>query len=158
MKCGEMMSLGDRITELRKARGMSQGDLAEAMDVTRQAVSKWENELASPDTIKLIQLADVLDTDVEYLATGKNTVLRRPPVVIKSVEYVEKVVKKPVIEYVDKVIEKKIPVIEYVEKPIIKEVPVIKKVVRTAYKRNILEYCIIGTLCFVAGLMIGLIF
>lgn len=149
------MSLGDRIIELRKARGMSQGDLAEAMDVSRQAVSKWENELSSPDTVKLIQLAEVLDTDVEYLATGRNTVLRRPPVVIKSVEYVEKVVEKPVVEFVDKVIEKKVPVVEYIEKPIIREVPVIKKVVRTAFKRNFVEYFIVGAACFVLGLFIG---
>lgn len=150
------MSLGDRIIELRKARGMSQGDLAAAMDVSRQAVSKWENELASPDTVKLIQLADVLDTDVEYLATGRNTVLRRPPVVIKSVEYVEKIVEKPVVEYVDRVVEKKVPVVEYVEKPIVQEVPVLKKVIRTVYKRDPVSCCIVGIVCFALGLLIGL--
>lgn len=149
------MSLGDRIVELRKSRGMSQGDLAEAMEVSRQAVSKWENELASPDTVKLIQLAEVLDTDVEYLATGRNTVLRRPPVVVKSVEYIEKIVEKPVIEYKDRIIEKQVPVIEYLEKPVIKEVPVIKKIVRNVYKRNMLEYCVIGAVCFLVGLLIG---
>lgn len=149
------MSLGDRIVELRKSRGMSQGDLAEAMDVSRQAVSKWENELASPDTVKLIQLAEVLDTDVEYLATGRNTVLRRPPVVVKSVEYIEKIVEKPVVEYKDRIVEKRVPVIEYVEKPVIKEVPVIKKIVRNVYKRNMLEYCVIGAACFLIGLLIG---
>jgi len=151
------MSLGDRIVELRKSRGMSQGDLAEAMDVSRQAVSKWENELASPDTVKLIQLAEVLDTDVEYLATGRNTVLRRPPVVVKSVEYIEKIVEKPVVEYKDRIVEKRVPVIEYVEKPVIKEVPVIKKIVRNVYKRNMLEYCVIGAVCFLIGLLIGLL-
>ena len=149
------MSLGDRIVELRKSRGMSQGDLAEAMDVSRQAVSKWENELASPDTVKLIQLAEVLDTDVEYLATGRNTVLRRPPVVVKSVEYIENIVEKPVVEYKDRIVEKRVPVIEYVEKPVIKEVPVIKKIVRNVYKRNMLEYCVIGAVCFLLGLLIG---
>jgi len=151
------MSLGDRIVELRKSRGMSQGDLAEAMDVSRQAVSKWENELASPDTVKLIQLAEVPDTDVEYLATGRNTVLRRPPVVVKSVEYIEKIVEKPVVEYKDRIVEKRVPVIEYVEKPVIKEVPVIKKIVRNVYKRNMLEYCVIGAVCFLIGLLIGLL-
>ena len=136
------MSVGERIIELRKKREMTQSDLAKAMDVSRQAVSKWENDLNSPDTIKLIQLAEVLDTDVEYLATGRNTVLRRPPVVIKSVEYVDRIVEKPVIKYLEKVVEKKTPVIEYVEKPVVKEVPVIKKVTRTRYKRNITEYFI----------------
>ena len=75
------------------------------MEVSRQAVSKWENDLSTPDPAKLIRLADVLDTDVEYLATGKHTVLRRPPEVIT----VEKIVHKPTEVIVEK------PV--YIEKP-----------------------------------------
>lgn len=134
---------------------MTQSDLAKAMDVSRQAVSKWENDLNSPDTIKLIQLAEVLDTDVEYLATGRNTVLRRPPVVVKSVEYIDRIVEKPVIKYVEKVVEKKTPVIEYIEKPVVKEVPVIKKVTRTRYKRNITEYAVVAFLSLIIGLLIG---
>ena len=151
------MSVGERITELRKLLEMSQGDLARAMDVSRQAVSKWENGLNSPDTTKLIQLAEVLDTDVEYLATGRSTVQRRPPVVIKSVEYVDRIVEKPVIKYVEKIVEKPVTVIEYVETPVIKEVPVIKKLTRTRYKRDISEYCILAVVCLVLGILIGII-
>ncbi len=149
------MSVGERISELRKKQEMSQGDLAKAMGVSRQAVSKWENGLSSPDTVKLIQLAEVLETDVEYLATGRNTVLRRPPVVVKTVEYVDRIVEKPVVQYVEKVIEKSTPVIEYVEKPVIKEVPVVKKVTRTRYRRNILEYAVISIVSLILGLLIG---
>ena len=152
------MSVGERIAELRKKHNMSQGELAKTMDVSRQAVSKWENGLSSPDTVKLIQLAEVLETDVEYLATGRNTVLRRPPVVLKSVEYVDRIVEKPTIKYVEKVVEKPIPVIEYIEKPIIKEIPIIKKVTRTRYKRNIAEYTIIAIASLVLGLLIGISF
>ena len=47
------MSVGARIIELRKERNMSQGQLATAMEVSRQAVSKWENGLAVPDTLLL---------------------------------------------------------------------------------------------------------
>ena len=151
------MSVGERISELRKKQNMSQGDLAKLMDVSRQAVSKWENGISSPDTVKLIQLAEVLDTDVEYLATGRNTVLRRPPVVVKSVEYVDRIVEKPVIKYVEKVVEKPAPVIEYVEKQVIKEVPVIKKVTRTRYKRNIPEYAAVSIISLVLGLLIGIL-
>ena len=151
------MSVGERIAELRKKREMSQGDLARSMDVTRQAVSKWENDISSPDTIKLIQLAEVLDTDVEYLATGRNTVQRRPPVVLKSIEYVDRVVEKPVITYVDRIVEKPVTVVEYVEKPVIKEVPVIKKVTRTRYRRNITEYVFVAVLCLAVGIMIGIL-
>lgn len=151
------MSIGERIIELRKKIDMSQGDLAKAMNVSRQAVSKWENDLNSPDTIKLIQLADVLDTDVEYLATGRNTVLRRPPVVLKTVEYVDRIVERPVVRYVEKVVEKPTPVIEYIEKPIVKEVPFVKKITRTRYKRNIPEYAIISIISFAIGILIGVL-
>ena len=151
------MSIGERIIELRKKLDMSQGDLAKAMNVSRQAVSKGENDLNSPDTIKLIQLADVLDTDVEYLATGRNTVLRRPPVVLKTVEYVDRIVERPVVRYVEKVVEKPTPVIEYIEKPIVKEVPVVKKITRTRYKRNIPEYAIVSIISFAIGILIGVL-
>ena len=43
------MSIGERITELRKQCNMSQGELAQSVNVTRQAVSKWENNIALPD-------------------------------------------------------------------------------------------------------------
>lgn len=65
------MSIGERIANLRKEQNLSQGQLADALDISRQAVSKWENGQAYPDTLKLIQLADLLNSDVEYLATGR---------------------------------------------------------------------------------------
>ncbi len=150
------MSIGERIIELRKASHLSQGDLADALEVTRQAVSKWENDQASPDTLRLIKLAEVLDSDIEYLATGRRMVYRRPPVVIKSQEIVEKVVEKPV--YIEKIVEKVIdkPVIEYVEKPVVKEIPVVKKVYRTRWRRNTLEYAALGIGCFLLGLLLGI--
>ena len=129
------MSIGERITQLRKERNMSQGDLAKVMDVTRQAVSKWENDLTSPDTIKLIQLADVLDTQVEYLATGRIPADEQPPIVVNMVKTEEKIVE------VEKVVEK----------------PVIKRITRVRYVRNPMEYAVLGILCFLAGLILGLI-
>ena len=140
------MSIGERIAELRKKQEMSQGQLADAMGVSRQAVSKWENDQTSPDTIRLIQLADVLDSDVEYLATGRAVVYRRPPIVIKTVE--TKIEEKPVEKVVGKVVERVVkqpPEIQYVEKP------VIQKVYRTRYVRNPLEYGAVA----LAGLLIG---
>ena len=129
------MSIGERITQLRKERNMSQGDLAKVMDVSRQAVSKWENDLSSPDTIKLIQLADVLDTQVEYLATGRIPADEQPPIVVNMVKTEEKIVE------VEKVVEK----------------PVIKRITRVRYVRNPMEYAVLGILCFLAGLILGLI-
>ena len=84
------MSIGERIADLRKAQNLSQGQLADLMEVSRQAVSKWETDQSSPDTIRLIKLADTLDTDVEYLATGRQSFGRRPPVVLETVKTVEK--------------------------------------------------------------------
>ena len=52
------MSIGERITELRKMQNLSQGQLAQAMNVSRQAVSKWENDLSCPDISLLPQLAE----------------------------------------------------------------------------------------------------
>ena len=44
-----MKALGTKISELRKARGMTQDELADKMGVSPQAVSKWENDLSMPD-------------------------------------------------------------------------------------------------------------
>lgn len=147
------MSLGERILELRIASGLSQYKLAQAMEVSRQAVSKWETDQSSPDASNLIRLAEILDTDIEYLTTGRRSFGRRPPVVIKTVETVEKVVEKPVVQVVEKVVEKVIekPVVEYIDKP------VIKKVFRIKYRRNTAELTIVGVAGFLLGLLVGLV-
>lgn len=145
------MSIGERIIQLRKDAGLSQSQLASALEVSRQAVSKWENDLSSPDSLKMIRLAEVLDTDIEYLSTGRRNFARRPPVVINTVETVEKVVEKPVVQVVEKVVEKIVekPVVEYVEKT------VIKKMLRIRYRQNPAELFLVGAGCFIAGLILG---
>ncbi len=65
------MSIGNRISELRKKHNYSQEYVAEQLDVSRQAVSKWEVDKASPDTNNLIALAELFGVSVEYLASGK---------------------------------------------------------------------------------------
>ncbi len=65
------MSIGNRISELRKKHNYSQEYVAEQLDVSRQAVSKWEQDQTSPDTNNLIALAGLFNVSVEYLATGK---------------------------------------------------------------------------------------
>jgi len=144
-----ILSIGERISELRKEQNLSQGQLARALSITRQAVSKWENDQAVPDALKMIQLADILDTDIEYLSTGRRTFSRRPPVVLNEVQIVEKIVEKPVvsIKTVEKIVE--VPTVQYVEKP------VVKRVYRTKYARNPLEFLLTGFVCFLAGLLIG---
>ena len=143
------MSIGERISNLRKELNISQGQLAELLGITRQAVSKWENDIAVPDTLKMIQLADILDTDIEYLSTGRRNFARRPPVVLTETKVVEKVVEKPIVqvETIEKMIE--VPVVQYVEKP------VIKRVYRKVYYRNPKELFLNGLLCFILGFLIG---
>lgn len=74
------MTLGERINELRKLKNYSQEYLAEMLDISRQAVYKWEKDLSSPDTAHLIKLAEILGVSVEYLATGKteNKIFENP--------------------------------------------------------------------------------
>lgn len=61
------MTLGKRIAALRRACGMTQGALAEALGVSGQAVSKWENDLTCPDILLLPKLADLLHVTVDTL-------------------------------------------------------------------------------------------
>jgi len=144
-------TIGKRIVQNRKRLGLTQDQLAEKLGVTAQAVSKWENDQSSPDASNLIRLADILDTDIEYLTTGRRTFGRRPPVVIKTTETIEKIVEKPVVQVVEKVVEKVVqsPVIEVVEKP------VIKKIYRTKYIHNPVELTVVGIIAFLAGLIVG---
>ena len=61
------MSLSQRIIELRNELGMSQNQLAKAMEVSRQAVSKWENGTADPSTSNLLKLAKLYGISPEDL-------------------------------------------------------------------------------------------
>ena len=65
------MTLGQRIAKCRKDSNLSQEYVAEKLDVSRQAVSKWENDVNAPDTYNLIALAELFNVSIEYLACGK---------------------------------------------------------------------------------------
>ena len=72
------MSIGNRIGELRKKKGYTQEYIAEQLGVSRQAVSKWEQDQTCPDTKNLIALSEFLDSTVEYLTTGNTTTAQNP--------------------------------------------------------------------------------
>ena len=76
------MTIGERIAKCRKEKNLSQEYIAELLDVSRQAVSKWETNQTEPDTSNLIELARIFGVSVEYLANGEEA----PPKVV----YVEK--------------------------------------------------------------------
>ena len=64
------MNLADRIQSLRKAKGISQEQLADQIGVSRQSVSKWESEQSTPDLDKIILLSDFFDVTTDYLLKG----------------------------------------------------------------------------------------
>lgn len=76
------MTIGQRISKCRKDKNLSQEYIAELMEVSRQAVSKWENDLTEPDTANLIKLSKIFDVSVEYLANGEEIQPR--------IEYIER--------------------------------------------------------------------
>ncbi len=63
-------TLGSRIGDFRKRRGITQDSLAEHMGVSSQAVSKWENDLSCPDISLLPQLADYFSISIDELLRG----------------------------------------------------------------------------------------
>lgn len=66
-------SIGKRIKRLRKVHGMTQDELANAVGVSPQAVSKWENDYSCPDISILPTLAKVLGISTDELLSGENT-------------------------------------------------------------------------------------
>lgn len=65
------MTIGKRIGQLRRARGMTQDAMAEQLGVSPQAVSKWENDQTCPDISLLPKLARFLGVTVDHLLTGE---------------------------------------------------------------------------------------
>ena len=66
-------SIGKTIAELRKAKGWTQIELAEKLNVSDKAVSKWESEGGFPEITQLPVLAKIFDVSIDYLMTGKET-------------------------------------------------------------------------------------
>ena len=139
------MSIGERIMELRRDKDISQGQLAQLMVVSRQAVSKWENDQTSPDTLKLVQLAQVLGTQVEYLATGVHSAKETAPEAQQVDVQVEKIVERVEVE-VEKIVERVV------------EKPVIKRVQRIRYRQEPFLLTAVGVGACVVGLLVGLLF
>ena len=127
----KVITIGERISMLRQEQGLTQAQLAGLLDVSRQAVSKWESDQSSPDTLRLIKLADVLNTEVEYLATGVKPVYQSPPITVNVVEKVDKII--------EKVIEK----------------PRIHRVVRVKYRQNPFVLATFSIFSFLIGLLLG---
>ncbi len=72
-------TIGNRIAKFRKARGMTQEELANQLGVSSQAVSKWENDASCPDISLLPQLSKVLGITTDQLLTGRNDEVKMVP-------------------------------------------------------------------------------
>ena len=79
------MNLGENIYRLRSQRNMSQGDLADALEVSRQSVSKWENNNAVPDLDKLVRMSRLFGISLDQLVGTDSPVPPPQPAVTKTV-------------------------------------------------------------------------
>lgn len=80
--------MGMLIASLRKAQGMTQAELAERMQITDKAVSKWKRDLSCPDIQSLPKLAEVLQVSAEELLQGE---VLSAAAAGKSVSWLEKI-------------------------------------------------------------------
>ena len=67
------MTLGERIYKLRTEKEMSQGDLADALEVSRQSISKWETNGSVPELDKLVKLSEIFSVSLDELVLHKKT-------------------------------------------------------------------------------------
>ena len=65
------MDLGERLFELRKSKNLTQDDVAEKLNVTRQTVSKWETNQSTPDFDKIVPLCDLFEISPNELLKGE---------------------------------------------------------------------------------------
>ncbi len=65
------MALGETLVNLRKKKGLSQEQLAEKLNLTRQTISKWELNQSAPDIAYLLQLSDFFEVSTDYLIKGE---------------------------------------------------------------------------------------
>ena len=61
------MTLGEKLSRLRKEHNYTQEQLAEVLGVTRQSISKWESDIAYPETDKLIKIGQIFHCSMDYL-------------------------------------------------------------------------------------------
>ncbi len=73
------MNLGENIYHYRSQKNMSQGDLADSLEVSRQSVSKWENNSAVPELDKLMRMAQIFGITIDELVTGEEAEQPAPP-------------------------------------------------------------------------------
>lgn len=66
------MTLGENIARLRTQKDWSQGDLADALGISRQSISKWETDTSIPELEKLIKLSELFGVTLDQLVRGED--------------------------------------------------------------------------------------
>ena len=82
------MSFGDNLKEVRKQRKITQEDLAELLNVSRQAISKWESGNGYPETEKLIMISRELNISLDYLLNDASHIAEKEMAEEKCAVYV----------------------------------------------------------------------
>ena len=72
------MTLGENIVRLRTQKNWSQGDLADALDISRQSVSKWETDASIPELDKLLKLSELFGVTLDALVRGEDAPQSEP--------------------------------------------------------------------------------
>lgn len=70
------MTIGERLLKYRKANNLSQEEVAEKLEVTRQTISKWETDQSTPDFDKLVPLCELFNITADELLTGKKSEIK----------------------------------------------------------------------------------
>ena len=78
------MTIGDRLLKLRKERNLSQEDLANELDVSRQTISKWETNQSMPDFDKIVPLCEYFGITTDELLTGNKDIIEAKQADVKS--------------------------------------------------------------------------
>lgn len=72
------MTLGEKIIQLRTQKNWSQSDLADALDISRQSVSKWETDASIPELDKLLKLSELFGVTLDELVRGEDVPKTEP--------------------------------------------------------------------------------
>ena len=88
------MSYGEKITELRKSKGMTQAQLGDYLNVTYQAVSKWERDESDPDFATMAKLARLFDVPLSYFENGETEIATTETAAPLSSDEVRSVIKE----------------------------------------------------------------
>lgn len=80
------MTVGERIQDLRKKKGFSQEKMVEYLNMSRQAVAKWEQNVCEPNLDCLAKMSDLFGVDLDYLIRGKASEEVKPDNVVREKE------------------------------------------------------------------------